>query len=187
MGNAVHKRTFMKNAVHSLHMVWRISLLAVLVVTTVAGCEIDCRTPTVKYALKHEDIVFRGTITEIGTARVTFTIQRVWKGALTEVLSMPKIVHAAPCQPGFSEEQLQVGNELVVYAHWWWDKTNQFPSWAPPGSLPGYVVSICTRTALSRDASGDVKKLGPGKSPYPRNSDSVGLAIEPVKAAHKKE
>ena len=140
-------------------------LLLLLVARIGIACEFNCKTPNVKAALEHEDIVFKGTISALGDSSITFAVQRVWKGTVPAVFTMPKVVNTAPCSPGFFEKQLSVGNELIVYAHWWAPDARVARSLAPAGSLPGYVVSLCSRTGLSREASEDFRRLGPGRTP----------------------
>jgi hypothetical protein len=144
----------------------RFILFGWLLVRMVAGCEIDCKPESVKHAIKREDIVFRGTITQITGSQVIFSVVRVWKGSVPAVLEMPKIFSAGPCTPGFNEAQIKVGSDLVVYAHWV-PALPKLPGFIPPELLPGYVVGVCTKTAMAHDALTDLSKLGRGDQPRP--------------------
>ena len=137
-----------------------------MVVRLAAACEIDCKPESVNHALKRENIVFRGTITEITESQVIFSVAQVWKGTLPKVFAMPKIFSTGPCIPGFFEPQMKVGSDFVVYAHWV-PASPKLPGLIPSEQLPGYVVGVCTRTALADSALEDLKKLGVGRQPRP--------------------
>ena len=88
-------------------------------------------SPTVNHALKEADIVFRGTISEIHDAEIVFSVDRIWKGHVPLRFAMPRIVWSStPCMPGFYENHVSLGNELLVYAR------RQAPGWDPEGYVP---------------------------------------------------
>lgn len=145
-------------------MIWRLILLASAVVGLASGCELNCKTQSPKRALKTSDIVFRGTVAEVTESEVIFTVERVWKGALPRIYKMPKVISPGPCLAGFSQREVQRGNDLVVYAIWW-SPSSPVLDLFPRGSLPGFAVGLCSRTALARDATEDIKALGKGNPP----------------------
>jgi hypothetical protein len=117
--------------------------------------------PSVRDAVKQAEIVFRGSITEISESAITFRVERVWKGHVPAVFSMPKVVWSStPCMPGFYQRHVRTGAELLVYAR------------RMPGmDGTGYVPSPGSRTAPVSNAIEDLKKLGAGRPP---TSDVIG-------------
>ena len=107
--------------------------------------------------MKHSDVVFRGTITDLrdtgkGYGVVVFRITRVWKGHVGPILEMPALVDpaASPCVSLLWPGRLEIGGDLLVYAH----KVND-------GTL---LTSTCSRTRFARDSQ-DFKILGAGRPP----------------------
>ena len=110
--------------------------------------------------LHKADIVFRGTITDIrdidtatgGGKRVAiFRVSRVWKGAISEIVSMPAIENAGGMCLGFPKGLLAIGNELLVYAY-------------RERASGDYVTDICSHTWFAKQTN-DVHELGRGKRP----------------------
>ncbi len=120
------------------------------------GC--DCAGLSVKEAKKSADVVFRGTITDIGAGKVVFRVNRVWKGNVGRTFDMPEFIEGAACL-GFYEGFLKVGNDLLVYATRLHRGSND----------EDYFTSICTRTRLSSDAGEDLSKLGKGQCENSQN------------------
>jgi hypothetical protein len=108
----------------------------------------------VKGAVKQAEIVFRGTISEIRDSEIVFRVEGVWKGKVPPVFAMRKIVSTAPCIPGFFDNHIRVGAELLVYARR-----------SPQVSGTGYVAQVGSRTGLLQDAAEDLRRLGRGHSP----------------------
>jgi hypothetical protein len=127
----------------------------VLLVSLQAALCCEVVEPSVKDAVKQAEIVFRGSITEISESAITFRVDRVWKGHVPAVFSMPKLVwRSTPCMPGFYQGHVSAGAELLVYAR------------RMPGvDGTGYVPSPGSRTAPVQNASEDLKKLGTGRPP----------------------
>ncbi len=116
------------------------------------GCEIIVRT--VRQQVKGADLVFRGTIEQLTEREVVFKVARVWKGPVSDKITLPKIESGSPCMRGFYGNHLWVGNELLVYA-----------SRIPELNVQGYVPDSAR---LARDAEVDLKKLGKGRAPKAR-------------------
>jgi hypothetical protein len=102
---------------------------------------------SVKSAKKHAEIVFRSSITEVRESEIVFHVDRVWKGRVPAVLVMPRIEwRGTPCMPGFYQDHIWVGTELLVYAR-------KIP-WL---AVKGYVPEAGSRTKLTRDAAEDLQ------------------------------
>src|SRR4051812_28716521 len=91
-----------------------------LFATASAAIACDCEAASLKETKKNADIVFRGTITSIRNSGpdspvVVFHVTRVWKGQVTATFEMLAFVGGSPCL-GFDARQLDVGNELLVFA-----------------------------------------------------------------------
>jgi hypothetical protein len=84
-----------------------------------------------------------------------FRVERVWKGRVPSVFSMPKVTWiSTPCLPGFYESHVYPGFELLVYAR----HSTQF-------HVDGYVAEPGSRTTPISNAAEDLKKLGSGRPP----------------------
>lgn len=99
--------------------------------------------------------VFSGTVTTITDTgsptmpnlRVQFDVDRVWKGSVDQTIDVTTARDSAACGVSFAE-----GETYIVYA-----SQNE-----EDRSLR---VSLCSRTALLKNASEDVTALGNGESP----------------------
>ena len=117
------------------------------------GCEVSALS--VKQARKQAQIVFRGRVQEVRASEIIFQVNRVWKGRVPAMFSMPKLTWSAtPCQPGFYEGHVKPGAELLVYARQ-----------VPYLNVSGYVSTPGLRTAPIEYATQDLKRLGPGHPP----------------------
>ena len=133
-------------------MKWLLLLPLSIIVPAAQAC--DCAGQSLSEARKYNDIVFRGTITELRDRKIYFQVQRVWKGKLTRKFAMDDLRETTACL-GFWPDHVKLGSDLVVFARW-------LPEGDPNG---GYFTDICTRTALAKDAAGDLKLLGRGFAP----------------------
>jgi hypothetical protein len=116
-------------------------------------CELEVLS--VKRAVKAAEIVFRGSIVEVRDAEILFRVDRVWKGRVPPVFSMPKLVWiGSPCLPGFSRDNVRPGAELLVYAR-------HLKDWG----VEGYVTAAGSRTRLVQNATEDLSRLGRGRPP----------------------
>ena len=109
-------------------------------------------------AKRHADVVFRGRIVEFrdtgsGWRKVVFDVDRRWKGDVHRRFEIPAVIESSACI-GFYKGQLQIGNELVVFA----EKVR---------GTADYRTDICSGTSLAR-ASRDLARLGPGRPPETR-------------------
>lgn len=131
----------------------RIAILIFLCLRVADGCEIIPRS--VKNAVKHAQVVFRGTVTDISGSEITFRVDRVWKGPVTARFSMPNITWSeTPCKAGFYEGNVKQGAEFLVYARR-----------IPEFNASGYIPTPDSRTTLIERATDDLRKLGPGHQP----------------------
>jgi len=126
-------------------------LLLAFSLRSAIACE--CVLPSPKAEAKRAEIVFRGVIAEITDAQIVFSVQRVFKGQVSERFSMYKLVLDGDCVDGFRRGLVKVGNELLVYA------------WRASYFTEGFLTSTCSRTALTENASLDLKQLGSGHGP----------------------
>jgi hypothetical protein len=133
----------------------KIILLAFAVWSTSVALACDCAPESLSEAKGRAEVVFRGTITAIRGGKVSFRVDRVWKGNVGRTFDMPELCETSACI-GFLPTLLQVGNDLLVFA---W-RLRRDPS------DNEYFTSICTRTQLSQSAGEDFARLGRGKPPH---------------------
>jgi len=130
--------------------------------TSAFGC--DCAPSSLNEAKAGAEVVFRGTITDIRGGKMSFRVDRVWKGNLGRNFEMPDFPETSACI-GFWPQLLQVGNDLLVFA---W-RLHRYPG------DNEYFTDICTRTNLASEAGDALKKLGrgnpPRNSPAPSNNN----------------
>jgi len=145
-----------------------ISCFVIISISSALAC--SCAQPKPpKQALEESEAVFSGrvvTIEEPGMLDqteplvVTFKVDSVWKGAVTNPQTVRTSPHSASCGFGFED-----GEEYIVYAN------------ANPDSY--LWTSICTRTRVLTDAKEDLRELGEGSSPRTIKESSGGL-IKPA-------
>jgi hypothetical protein len=129
------------------------ALAVIFAVQTVLCCELV--VPGVKVAAKRAGVIFRGSVSEIRESEIVFRVDRVWKGRVPAVMVMPRIEwRDTPCMPGFYQGHVRVGAEMLVYART-----------IPWLKVEGYVPEAGSRTALVRDATEDLGRLGRGRPP----------------------
>jgi hypothetical protein len=116
------------------------------------GC--DCAPSSLNEAKARAEVVFRGTITNIRGGKVSFRVDRVWKGNVGTTFNMPDFPETSACI-GFLPKWLQVGNDLLVFA---W-RVHRYPG------DNEYFTDICTRTGLASEAGDALDKLGRGRPP----------------------
>ena len=119
------------------------------------GCE--CVPLSMNEAKAMAEVVFRGTITDIRGGKVSFRVDRVWKGNVGRTFDMPDFPESAACI-GFVPKWLRVGNDLLVLA---W-RLHRYPG------DNDYFTGICSRTSVASEAGDALEKLGRGR--LPRNS-----------------
>lgn len=119
----------------------------------ILGC--DCAPISLNEDKKLAEIVFRGTITEISGGKVTFHVDRIWKGDPGRVFEMPEFAQSGGACMGFRSNLLRVGNDVLVFAA----RLHRFPG------DNDYFTTVCTRTSLSSEASDTFAKLGKGRPP----------------------
>jgi hypothetical protein len=119
------------------------------------GC--DCVPSSLNESKAGAEVVFRGTITDIRDGKVSFRVDRVWKGHVGHTFDMVDFRESSACI-GFLPKWLQVGNDLLVFA---W-RLHRYPG------DNDYFTNICTRTSLASEAGDALEKLGNGR--LPRNS-----------------
>ena len=134
----------------------KIGIIFVFLLAIPQARSCDCGETTVKEAQQQADIVFRGTLTHISHGMAYFHVVQVWKGHVAVHFKMPAFRETTFCV-GFWPSQLEVGNDLLVYANWWKAASNKKEG--------DYFSNICTRTRLAREATEDFKTLGKGNSP----------------------
>lgn len=105
-------------------------------------------------ALAQSSSVFLGKVTAIDEGPkdsfslvVTIDVERWWKGGDTAQVKVTTIKSGAACGYGFQKDA-----RYMVYTH---------------GKGPMHSVSLCSRTALAKnaEAAGDFKALGEGTKP----------------------
>ncbi len=121
------------------------------------GCE--CVPVSLSEAKAMAELVFRGTITDIRGGKVSFRVDRVWKGDVGRTFYMPDFPESSACT-GFLPKWLRVGNDLLVFAA----RLHRY------SGDNDYFTNICTRTSLASEAGNAFEKLGRGR--LPRNSPS---------------
>ncbi|MCX6619716.1 MAG: hypothetical protein NTY38_01280 [Acidobacteria bacterium] len=75
------------------------------------------------------------------------------EGQVSERFSMHRLVLDGDCVDGFRRGLVKVGSELIVYA------------WRASYFAGGFLTNTCSRTALTENASLDLKQLGRGHGP----------------------
>jgi hypothetical protein len=133
-------------------MVRRLAVLLCLSAT--AGLACDCIVVPAREARRYADVVFRGTIVRVrdsgtGYKAVVFHVNRVWKGQVRETFEVGNL-GGDMCNGFLPYLRLNVGDELLVYAH----RT-------PPDSE--YFPLTCNTDLVTR--AKDIQKLGPGRKP----------------------
>jgi hypothetical protein len=113
----------------------------------------ECVLQPIKAEVKHSEVVFRGTITEVNDSQIVFAVQRVFKGRLPAAFAMANFATDCCGAPGFAQHLVKTGNELLVYA------------WKQEFFHEGLLTSTCSRTALIQNAAEDLRELGPGHPP----------------------
>ena len=107
----------------------------------------DCAAPgKPKEELQRADAVFVGEVigskTENGSQIFEFKVERLWKGAITKVVSVGS-------EDGYCRYRFSAGEKYIVYAR----------------GKETLSTSICTRTKNLGAASEDLKDLGEGERP----------------------
>ena len=117
------------------------------------GCE--CSPVSLDEDKKLAEIVFRGTITNVSGGKVSFRVNRIWKGDSGSIFEMPEFTQGGGACMGFRPNLLRVGNDVIVFAA----RLHRFPG------DNDYFTNACTRTNLSSQAGDTLAKLGKGKPP----------------------
>jgi hypothetical protein len=116
------------------------------------GCE--CAPTSVNESKESSEVVFRGTITAIRGGKVSFRVNRVWKGEVGQTFEMVEMRAGIACL-GFSSGWLAVGNDLLIFA----SRLHRYPG------DEDYFTDVCSGTRLGRDAGETLAKLGKGGPP----------------------
>ena len=136
-------------------MKMKIALLVFPVLSAVYAIGCECVPVSPNEAKKLPEVVFRGTITDISRGKVTFRVDRIWKGDPGRTFEMPEFTQRGGACIGFRSNLLVVGNDVVVFA-------------ARLRRYPGdneYFTSICTRTSLSYVVGDTLARLGKSRPP----------------------
>ena len=134
-----------------------LALLFAFCVSSFSAVACSCIMPgTVAEEVERADAVFTGTVIAVDTpiygayvfpdVEVTFTVQKYWKGVLSEPLVIHTGQGGGDCGFGFEE-----GESYLVYAYA--DDTGDLHA------------NICSRTAVLSDAEEDLAMLGKGFVP----------------------
>ncbi len=134
----------------------RIAFIFCLVWSAANALGCDCVPLSLNKAKAGAEVVFRGTITDIRGGKVSFRVDRVWKGNVGRTFDMVDF-EASMCL-GFLPKWLQVGNDLLVFA---WRLHRH------PGDND-YFTGLCSHTSFASEAGDAFEKLGKGRPP--RNS-----------------
>jgi hypothetical protein len=117
-------------------------LLAVLFVSSRTAVACRCAgMPTVKVAFDNSRIVFSGTVVAIESDGVTFSVNRLWKGATFGQVKVYVRDLRTSCDPG-----VDVGRTLLVYAY-------------PGDSRLPLVAAYCRRTRVLTKSDDETKEL----------------------------
>ena len=172
--------------------VWCAVLFLLLAPQCAYAC--TCRPMGIAESKRDADVVFAGTVTGVDVVDtetnweprivVTFSVARVWKGAVGQTFQMHTSYEASSCG-GFPREMAQPGSTLLVYGYAnkaknWKQNLWAAPSNAGSASLVGdapagvnkallnavkeettvYTTSICSRTTGIEYAAEDIAGLG---------------------------
>ena len=96
-------------------------------------------------SVQHSDDLNARSVIPVDRSTVGFEVSAVWKGAVHEDMY---ITTGGSCGITFVE-----GEEYIVYAY------------DSPYDDDGYIVSMCSRTALLAQAQADLNALGDGNAP----------------------
>jgi hypothetical protein len=122
-------------------MISTVSLMASLVASPVMAC--DCMEQSLEDAVRANDLVFRGTVTNLkrpsdphGRVKVSVKVERAWKGQLSGEVTIFTPADSAMCAYEFAS-----GHEYLIYA--------------TSAAKGGPEVSLCSRTKRTNIAGPD--------------------------------
>lgn len=127
-------------------------LASILVLGTSVGLGCDCHSQDVQQSQKAADAIFEAKIVGFrnsgGDRTVVFSVSRVWKGDVSATVEMFAWEGGDSCN-NFPSGLLEVGNELLIYAHRLEDIL---------------VTGPCSRTSLASKST-DFQYLGRSHKP----------------------
>ena len=129
-------------------------ILGLLMASVAVAC--DCVELPAKVAKASAEIVFRGTVTSLrdsgkGYPMAVFRVARVWKGNVPETYEMAARKELFGCI-GFVAP-VEIGSEFLVYA----GRIDR--------SIGSEYIPQPCQTKLTKDAEGQLRALGRGRSP----------------------